>query len=254
MALTIPMPLNLDGFFNNDILAGLTCTVQYVASTSTHQSHQRKFETALPPRWPKQKCSPLKSCLRKHRAEASNLAKSRRRKQLSMRRQRKVQFHSSVKKHDGISTANAHLERVVYDFWAKQNLDLLAELSRDSKHTDLNNLVIKLRDLLHRFRQPGNRSSLLLPRGGGKAIKMSKLHIPTVNDLLQRAIQARDECMRRHERLLSTRKNRDAVGLVPEVIEDLDNDPDDDLRVGVRASVRANARASARAGHAVPKS
>ena len=204
MALTLPMPITLNGFFNNAELAGLTCTSQHVADTTTHQSHQRKFETVPPLRWTKQKCSPLKSCLRKHRAEASNLAKSRRR----------VQFHLSVKKHDGISTANAHLDRVVYDFSKRRNLDLLAELLRDSKHTDLNNLVIKLRDLLHRLGQSGSKSTFLLPRGGGRAIKLSKLHIPLANHLLQRAIQARDECMRRHERLLSTRKNSDAVGLV----------------------------------------
>ena len=201
MALAMPMPIKLDGMFNNAELAGLTCTVQYVAGTSTHQSHQRKFATVSPARWPKQKCSTLKSCLRKHRAEASNLAKSRRR----------VQFHPSIKKHDGTSTANAHLDRVVYDFWKKQNLDLLAELSRDSKHTDLNNLVIKLRDLLHRLRQSGDKGTSLLPQGGGRAARMSKLHIPRVNHLLQRAIQVRDECMRRHETLLATRKNSDAL-------------------------------------------
>ena len=250
MALTIPMPISLDDFFNNAELAGVTCTPHYAANTSTHQPHQRKFETVSPPRWLKQKCSTLESYVGKHRAEARKLAKSRRSNQLSMRRQRRVRFHPSVKKHDGISTANAHLERVIHDFWKNQNLNLLAELSRDSKHTDLNNLVIKLRDLLQRLRQSGDKGASLLPQGGGRAARMSKLHIPRVNHLLQRAIQVRDECMRRHETLLATRKNSDAlrqhetllstrknsdyyVGLVlehiaPDLDDDLEVDPDVD--------------------------
>ena len=222
MALTIAMPIKANESFNNAERAGLTCMPHYVADTSTHQPHQRKFETVSPPRWLKQKCSTLKSCVRKHRTQARKLAKSRRSNQLSMRRQRRVRFHPSVKKHDGISTANAHLERVIHDFWKNQNLNLLAELSRDSKHTDLNNLVIKLRDLLHRMRQSGDKNTILLPRGGGSAAKMSKLHIPHVNHLLQRAIQVRDECMRRHETLLFTRKISDALGLVLEDVPDLD--------------------------------
>ena len=239
MARTMSMSIELDKPFNN---AELTCTPHNVVDTSTHQPHERKFKT---PRWLKQKCSTLESCMAKHRKEARQLAKSRKNNQLSMRR--RVQFHPSVKKHDGISTANAHLERVIKDFWKKQNVDLLTELSRDSKNTELNNLVIKLRDLLHRMRQSGDKNTILLPRGGGRSIKLSKRHIPVVNNLLQSAIQARDECMCRHERLLSTRKSSDALGLVPEVIEDVDDDLDDDLRVGVRVSVRANVKVSARA-------
>merc|ERR1712032_1255333 len=171
------------------------------------------------------------SCVRKHRLEARKLAKSRRSNQLSMRRKRRVRFHPSVKKHDGISTANAHLDRMINDFWKKQNLYLLAELSRDSKHTDLNNLIIKLRDLLNRMRQAGDKHTILLPRGGGIAAKMSKRHIPYVNHLLQRAIQVRDECMRRNETnwtLLFTRKTSDALGLVLDDVPDLDADPDAD--------------------------
>ena len=130
MACTMPMSIELDKPFNN---AELTCTPHNVADTSTHQPHERKFET---PRWLKHKCSTLESCVTKHRKEARELAKSRKRNQLSMRR--RVQFHPSVKKHDGISTANAHLERVIKDFWKNQTVDLLTELSRDSKNTELN--------------------------------------------------------------------------------------------------------------------
>ena len=217
MARTIPMPIELDKAFNN---AELTCTPHNV--TSTHQPHERKFET---PRWLKQKCSTLESCMAKHRKEARELAKSRKSNQLSMRR--RVQFHPSVKKHDGISTANAHLERVIKDFWKNQTVDLLTELSRDSKNTELNNLVIKLRDLLQRMRQSGDKNAPILPRGGGRAGKMSKLHIPHVNHLLQRAIQVRYECVQ-HETILFIRQINDAFGL--DDVPDLDNgfDPDAD--------------------------
>jgi len=228
MALTIPMPIKLDEIFNNAEHAGLTCTPHYVTDTPTYQPHQRKFETVSPPRRLKQKCPTLQSCVGKHRTEARKLAKSRRRNQLSMRRQKRVRFHPSVKKHDGISTANAHLERVIFGFWKNQNLDLLVELARNSKHTDLNNLVIKLRDLLHRIRQSGDNSTVLLPRGGGSAAKVSKLHIPHINHLLQRVIQVRDECMRRYERLLFTRQISDSLGLVLEDVPDLDADLDAD--------------------------
>ena len=197
-------------------LAGLRCTPQYVADTSTHQS-QQKFEIFSTPRPLKQKRSTLQSCIRKHRTQARKLAKSRRSNQLPLRRQRRVRFHTSVKKHDGISTANAHLERVICDFcWKKQNLDLLSELSRDSKLTDLNNLVVKLYELLHRLRQSGDEKTVLLPRGGGYAVRMSKLYIPHIYHVLQNAIQVRDECMLRHMRNgtpLSTRKSSGALGL-----------------------------------------
>ena len=116
---------------------------------------------------------------------------------------------------------------MIFDFWQKQNVDLLVELSRDSKHTDLNNLVIKLRDLLQRMRQSGDKNTPILPRGGGRAGKMSKLHIPHVNHLLQRAIQVRYECVQ-HETILFIRQINDAFGL--DDVPDLDNgfDPDAD--------------------------
>merc|ERR1712032_212391 len=191
--------------------------------------------------------STLKSCVRKHRLEARKLAKSRISDQLSMRRKRRVRFHPSVKKHDGISTANAHLERVIYDFWKKQKLDLLAELSRDSKHTDLNNLIIKLSDLLHRMRQSGDKNTVLLPRGGGTAAKMSKLHIPHVHYLLQSAIQVRGSCMRRHETnctLLFRRKISDDLGLVLDdpdanIDANIDADADADIDADIDAIIDA---------------
>jgi hypothetical protein len=157
--------------------------------------------------------------------EARKLAKSRRNNQLSMRRRKRVQFHAAVKKHDGVSRANAHLDRLILDFWNNNNLDLLHELSRDSKFTDLNNLVIKLRDLTYRVRQAGDKSTVLLPRGGSSS-KMNKLHLPHINHVLKCATQVRDKCMRRLESLRWERKLNDSLGLglVLEGVPDLDAD------------------------------
>ena len=85
MALAIPMPVKLDGIFNKAGLAHLSCALQNDADTSAHQLQKRKFETV--------------------------------RNQLPMRRQKRFRFHPSVKKHDGISTTNTHLERMLFDFW-----------------------------------------------------------------------------------------------------------------------------------------
>ena len=205
-------------------LAGWRCTPAYVADKSTHQP-QHKFELVSPPRYLKEKCSSLKSRMRKHRTEARKLAKSRRSNQLSLRREKRVRFHTSVKKHDGLSTENAHLERVICDFcWKKQSLDILWELSRDSKRTDLNNLIVKLYELLNRMRQSGDKKTVLLPRGGGYGVKMSKLYIPHINHVLKMAIQVRDECVLRGMRNWTTpftRKGSDASGLDVDDVADL---------------------------------
>lgn len=222
MALTIPMPIKLDEFLNDAANAGLTSTPHYVTGTPTCQPCQRKCETVSPRRL-KQKCPTLQAGVTKHRMEARKLAKTRRNNQLRMRRQNRVRFHSSVKTHDGISTANAHLERLIFDFWKNQKLDLLVELSHNFRHNDLDNLVTSLRELVQRMRKAGDKTTILLPRGGGRAAKLSKLHFPHINHLLQRTIQVRNDCTRRHEALFFTTKMTDSFGLFLQDVPDLDD-------------------------------
>ena len=133
-----------------------------------------------------------------HRGQARQLVKSRRAKHLAMRRPKKqVRFDSSAKIHDGMSLENEHLQRLILDYWhKKQSLAILEELLRDHKHDELHMLVIKVQNLLQRMQHSGKKTTLLLPRGGGRAVKLSSSHIPHINQLLQYAIKVRDECIR----------------------------------------------------------
>ena len=117
-------------------------------------------------------------------------------------KRRQVRFHPSAKTHDGLSKENAQFEQLIQDFYKNQKVDLLTKLSRDSKHTDVNNLVDKVRDLFKRIQQSGDKKTVLLPRGGGRTIKMSKEHLAYIEYLLLRVIQVRNECMRRHHETL----------------------------------------------------
>ena len=211
----MPMPINLDLFFEQNN-AGVSCEGDSPNQPCSRPiSVQRKIylnggvptsvrtktilRRDIVSRQLKPKAPTLGESVKCHRTQARQLAKSRRAKHLSMRRPKKhVRFDSSAKSHDGMSLANENMQRLVLDYWhKKQTLAILEELLRDHKQDALHLLVTKMQDLLQRMQRSGDRTTLLLPRGGGRAIKLSKSHIPHINQLLKYAIDVRNECIRR---------------------------------------------------------
>jgi len=207
------MPINLDLFFNQDDtdiscrddLPNQPCSHAFSVkrriylnggmSPSVRQKAVSRRGTVT--RKLKPESFTLLDSVKCHRIQARQLVKSRRAKHLAMRRPKKqVRFHSSAKINDGMALANENLQRLVLDYWHKnQTLAILEELLRDHKQDELQMLVIKVQNLLQRMQDSGDKTTLLLPRGGGRAVKLSSSHIPHINQLLHYAIKVRNECI-----------------------------------------------------------
>jgi len=201
-ALTLPAPISILPMFSSHAVSYDTCSMtSAVTSSYTAKKPQCKFGLGQTGRrqLKKQLCT-AKENMNQHRINSRQLAKQRRAKQL-LKRRKQFRFASSAKTHDGISPENAQLQRLVLDFWSKdQSLDLLVELLDKLKQDDLSRLASNLTALLHRVKQcPGKASTALLPRGGGRAVKLSKAHIPHLSQLQTYTIKVRDECVRRCE-------------------------------------------------------
>jgi len=100
-------------------------------------------------------------------------------------RRKKVRFHHSAKKHDGLSPQQANLERLVLQFMkVNPNLKILVRMVNDRKLEQLRMLWFQLRRVILRAaRSPRDRAPLL-EKGGGKCIILRKKNLPHLKKLL----------------------------------------------------------------------
>lgn len=109
-------------------------------------------------------------------------------------RRKKVRFHPSAKKHDGISPQQANLERLVLQFFnVNRNVQLLQQLLHDRKLKQLRMLWFQVRRvILLVARSPRGRIPLL-EKGGGSVVIRTK-NLPQLKKLLDVTKKAYQIC------------------------------------------------------------
>lgn len=99
-------------------------------------------------------------------------------------RRKKVRFHPSAKKHDGISPVQANLERVVLQFCnLEPNFQLLKQMLHARKAKELRLLWFQVRRVILRAARSPRGRVPLLEKGGGSVVIRTK-NLPQLKVLL----------------------------------------------------------------------
>ena len=100
-------------------------------------------------------------------------------------RRKKVRFHPSAKKHDGISPQEANLERLVVQFFdgLNRNVKLLEQMLHDRKLKQLRTLWFQVRRVILRVARSPRGRIPLLEKGGGPVVIRAK-NLPQLQKLL----------------------------------------------------------------------
>jgi len=108
---------------------------------------------------------------------------------------KKVRFHPSAKTHDGLTSPQANLERLIIDFF-KRNIDILKQMLHQRRHDDLRMLLLNIRQLISRVARSPNGRAPLLNKGGGRGVVIRKKHVPHIIKLYAATAKVYKECVR----------------------------------------------------------
>ena len=125
--------------------------------------------------------------------------------QKSDRKRRRVTFHTSVKKWDGVSCGLRNLQRLILDFWdSSPSPQLLDDLLEKQKYEELCMLHDDLVNVMQRIKQLGSATKStplstkvpLRTKIGARTISVGVCHLPYINRLRAFTERARDKCYR----------------------------------------------------------
>jgi len=111
------------------------------------------------------------------------------------KQRKKVRFHHSAKKHDGLAPQQANLQRLVLQFFqTTPNLEILVQMVHNRKHEQLRMLMIHVRRVIFRVSRSPSAKTPLLEKGGGKSIMFRKANLPQLVKLLAATKKAYQMC------------------------------------------------------------
>merc|ERR1712025_1501969 len=111
------------------------------------------------------------------------------------KQRKKVRFHHSAKKHDGLAPQQVNLQRLVLQFFqTTPDLEILVQMAHGRKHEQLRMLMIQVRRVIIRVSRSPSGKAPLLEKGGGMSVLLRKANLPQLVKLLAATKKAYQMC------------------------------------------------------------